>query len=63
PQLDESEFRICCLIYVEFNNTEIAIILSYSVNTVQAKKSVIRKKLHIKTFGNVRDFLIMSLRN
>ncbi|MCG6188587.1 tetratricopeptide repeat protein, partial [Maribellus maritimus] len=31
PQLDESEFRICCLIYVEFNNTEIAIILSYSV--------------------------------
>jgi tetratricopeptide (TPR) repeat protein len=57
PQLDESEFRICCLLAVDFSNTEIAIILNYSINTVQAKRSVIRKKLGIKPFGNIRDFL------
>ncbi len=44
-QLDDSEFRICCLLYVDFNNKEIAILLNYSINTIQAKKSVIRKKL------------------
>ena len=57
PQLDESEFRICCLLAVDFSNTEIAIILDYSINTVQAKRSMIRKKLGIKPFGNIRDFL------
>ncbi|MBN2776744.1 MAG: tetratricopeptide repeat protein [Bacteroidales bacterium] len=57
PQLDDSEFRICCLIYLNFNNTEIAILLRYSINTVQAKKSIIRKKLSINTYGNVHDFL------
>lgn len=58
PQLEESEFRICTLIYVECNNTEIGIILNYSVNTVHAKKSIIRKKLGVKTFGDIREFLI-----
>lgn len=57
PQLNESEFRICYLLYVEFNNTEIAIILNYSTNTVQAKKSSIRKKLGIKSYGNIHDFM------
>ena len=58
PQLDDSEFRVCCLLFVDFNNTEIAIILNYSVSTVQAKKSSIRKKLGIKQFGNIREFLL-----
>lgn len=61
-QLDESEFRICCLIYVDFNNTEIALILNYSINTVQAKKSAIRKKLGVETFGNIRDFMKMAIK-
>ncbi len=63
PQLDESEFKICCLTYVDFNNTEIAIILIYSLNTVQAKKSVIRKKLRVKIHGNIRDFMKEALQN
>lgn len=57
PPLDELEFRICCLLAVDFNNTEIAIILNYSINTIHAKRSSIRKKLGIKAFGNIRDFL------
>ena len=63
PQLDESEFRICCLSYAGLANTEIAIILKYSINTIQAKKSSIRKKLGIKTFGNIRDFLEVRVKN
>ncbi len=60
PELDESEFRICSLVFIECNNTEIAIILNYSINTIQVKKSMIRKKLGIKTFGDIRDFLILQ---
>lgn len=57
PLLEESEFRICCLLHVDFNNTEIAIILNYSINTIQAKKSLIRKKLGINSYGNIQDFM------
>jgi DNA-binding CsgD family transcriptional regulator len=57
PQLDESEFRICCLSYIEFSNTEIAIILNYSINTIQVKRSSIRKKLGIKAFENIHNYL------
>ncbi len=62
PQLDELEFRICCLLAVDFNNTEIAIILNYSINTINIKRSAIRKKLGIKAFGNIRDFLNTTLK-
>ncbi|MDX8341713.1 hypothetical protein SLH46_21115 [Draconibacterium sp. IB214405] len=58
PQLDDSEFRVCCLIFVDFNNTEIALVLNYRLNTVEVKKSTIRKKLNIESRGNIRDFLI-----
>jgi tetratricopeptide (TPR) repeat protein len=57
PQFEEAELRICCLLYAGFNNTEIAIILKYHVHTIQMKKTSIRKKLGVKTFGNIHDFL------
>jgi len=63
PQLDEAEFRVCCLSHAEFSNTETAIILKYSINTIQTKKSSIRKKLGIKTFGNIHDFLDKKVKN
>ncbi len=63
PNLDESEFRICCLTYDEFDNTEIAIVLNYSLNTIQAKKSTIRKKLGIRSYGDIRDFLLRRVKN
>ena len=58
PQLDASEFRICCLAYTDFNNTEIALILNYRVSSVEVKKSAIRKKLGIESRGNIRNFLM-----
>ena len=57
PQLNESEFRICCLAYVDFDNAEIALLLNYRVNTVEVKKSSIRKKLGVKAFGSIQNFL------
>ena len=63
PNLDESEFRICCLTYDEFDNTEIAIVLNYSLNTIQAKKGTIRKKLGIRSYGDIRDFLLRRVKN
>lgn len=61
PELDEAEIRICCLTYMEVNNTEIAAIMRFKINTVQSKKSVIRKKLGIDGYGNIRDFIIEDL--
>lgn len=57
PQLDESEFKICCLIYSDFTNAEIAIIIGQSINTITAKRSSIRKKIGVKDYGNIVDYL------
>jgi len=57
PKLNDSEFQICCLTYIGFNNTEIAIFLNYSLNTIPAKKNIIRKKLGIQNYGNIEDFM------
>jgi len=57
PELDESEFKICCLTYADLNNTEISIIMGFKVNTIQAKKYSVRKKLGIDGYGNIVEFL------
>ena len=56
PELDETEVRICCLTYADLNNSEIALILGFSINTIQRKKSAIRKKLGIEGYGNIVEF-------
>lgn len=61
PELDESELKIFCLTYADLNNTEISIILRLSVNTVQARKSSIRRKLGIDGYGNIVDFMKADL--
>lgn len=54
--LDEIDFKICCLIYSKFNSREIAVITQLSINTVHMKTTYIRKKLGIKKYGNLIDF-------
>lgn len=61
PQLDEIEIRICCLEYAGLSNNEIAVILEFSINTIQMKKSVIRKKLEIEGYGNIVEFFHKNL--
>ena len=57
PQLDESEFKVCCLIYSDFTSAEIAIIIGQSINTITAKRSSIRKRIGVKDYGNIVDYL------
>lgn len=57
PQLDETEFKVCCLIYSDFSNEEIGIILKMTNNVVSKKRSSIRKKLGIDGYGNIIEFL------
>lgn len=57
PQLDEIEFRICCMLYAKFSSAEISIITRLSVNTVNMKRTSIRKKLGIESFGSISDYL------
>lgn len=57
PQLEESEFKICCLIYSDFTNAEISIIMGQSASTITSKRSVIRRKIGVKDYGNIIDYL------
>lgn len=57
PQLKEVDFRILCLTYSGFSTEEIAIVLNLSINTINTKRSAIRKGLAIPSFANLRDFL------
>ncbi len=57
PQLDEIEFRICCMLYAKFSSAEISIITRLSVNTVNMKRTSIRKKLGIESFGSISEYL------
>lgn len=54
--LDDTDFRICCLIYSKFNSNEIAAITQLSINTVYMKTTNIRKKLGIEKYGNLIEF-------
>ena len=59
PELDESEFRVCCLTHADFTCSEIGIIMGLSPNTIQMKRSSIRKKLGIESQGNIQTYLEM----
>ncbi|MCL1936838.1 MAG: hypothetical protein FWF52_00375 [Candidatus Azobacteroides sp.] len=63
PILNEDEFRICCLTYADFSCPEIGIFMGLSPNTVQMKRSAIRKKLRIEPQGDIQIFLEAQLRS
>ncbi len=56
--LEETEFKICCLSLADFRNDEMAVFLNLSINTIQAKKTHIRKKLNLGERGDIKDFLL-----
>lgn len=61
PQLEDAEVRMCCLVYAGLNNTEISILMEWTINTIQMKKSAIRKKIGVGGYGNLSDFLIKNV--
>lgn len=62
PQLKEIEFRIICLTYSGFSTEETSLILGLSINTINTKRSAIRKKLGIEAYANLNDFLDQKLK-
>ena len=61
PQLTDQEYKICCLTYAGFSNTEIAIIIKAAKNTVQQRKTDIRQKLSIEERGDIKAFFDVNL--
>lgn len=57
PQLDETDFRICCLIYANFSNTEIGIILGMTTSSIASRRSSLRKKMGVEEYGNIAEFI------
>lgn len=56
PNLDEHEFKLSCLTYANFNNKEISILMGLALNTIQMKKSALRKKIGIGEYGSFQMF-------
>ncbi|MDR0866250.1 MAG: hypothetical protein LBO74_15155 [Candidatus Symbiothrix sp.] len=58
PDLDSTERKICYLSYLDFSNSEMATLLGCALNTVEQKKTLIRKKLGMQDRGgNIKSFL------
>jgi DNA-binding NarL/FixJ family response regulator len=57
PDLSSSEIQICVLSYVDFKIQEIATVLDLKPNTVQTKRTVIRKKMGIPKCMDIADFI------
>jgi|GEM_PF-4519636 len=61
PELDSIELKICYFSYADISNSEIAFFLNLSKNTIEQKRTSIRKKLGVSSYGNIKDFLIEQL--
>jgi tetratricopeptide (TPR) repeat protein len=59
--LDELNFRVCCLLCEGFRNQEIAVILNLTANMVEKKRTAIRKEIGIPIRGNIKDFIYKDL--
>ncbi len=62
PNLSVYEFRICLLTYAGFKIQEIAIILNQKPNTIQTRRSSIRRKIGIEAGADIAEFLDQHLR-
>jgi len=60
--LDDIEFKVCCMIYADFSNTEISIILGLSNRSITAKRSSIRKKIGLDDYGNIGEYLKSTIK-
>lgn len=57
PDLTDNEFRICILTYAGFRVKEIALILKQAPNTIQTRRTEVRKKTGIAQGEDFADFL------
>lgn len=57
PTLDEEEFKICSMIYSDFSNAQMSLILKCSSSHITFKRSSIREKIGLEKFGNISAHL------
>ena len=57
PELDEKEYRVCCLTYAGFGALSISIVIGEQECTSQNRQTAIRKKLGVKSRGSIIRFL------
>ncbi|PRD54061.1 tetratricopeptide repeat protein [Sphingobacterium gobiense] len=62
PDLAETEFRICILTYADFSVKEIAVVLQQSPNTIQTRRTTLRKKLGLHSGGDIAEHIDNILR-
>lgn len=62
PELDEQETCVCCLCYFDFDNDGISTLMKKKVNTIQQKKTDIRRKIGIPRHGDIKIFLQENMR-
>ncbi len=55
PDLDEKELQICCLVYAEFKNDEIAFFTGYAKTSLRTIKSGLKEKLNLKTVEDIKN--------
>jgi tetratricopeptide (TPR) repeat protein len=63
PQLSDIEFRVCCLSYAQFDNTEASTVLSITGKTTLNLRSIIRKKLQMPNGADIYTFLRLLSRS
>lgn len=61
PSLNEQEFRICLLTYAGFSISEIALIMNLKPNTIQTRRTSIRRKIGVKSNESTIEFLNKKL--
>lgn len=57
PDLTETEFRVCILTYAGFRIKEIALILNQKPNTIQTRRTNIRRKMGIDPGSNIPYYI------
>ncbi|GHT00808.1 hypothetical protein FACS189421_13250 [Bacteroidia bacterium] len=57
PMLDSLERQICYLTCMDFSNSEISVLLECALNTIEQKKTNIRKKLNVPNRTNIKTYL------
>lgn len=53
PDFTETEFRVCILTYAGFRVREISVILQHSENTIQTRRTDVRRKMDLEPGGDI----------
>lgn len=62
-ELDETDFKICCLLMADYSSSEIATLLGFAESTINFRRSFIRKKLGLKGYSDIAEYIRTEINN